>query len=96
MIEQLDTLLSVAAGVLLVLVLVPLSMTVRRMLVSPGTADRFIALDMLTSIAVAVGALVAVITRRREFLDVAFGLALFGFVGTTALAAFLGRKGGTT
>ena len=55
--------------------------------------DRFVALDMLTGIAVAAAALTAVLTGRREFLDVGLGLAVFGFVGTTALAAFLMRKG---
>ncbi|HEJ2966709.1 TPA: cation transporter [Pseudomonas aeruginosa] len=78
---------------LLIVLTIPLAMTITRMLSGPGYADRFVALDMLTGLAVAMGALVCVITGRREFLDVAFGLALFGFLGTCALAAFLERKG---
>ena len=49
--------------------------------------------ESITGISVAIGALVAVTTRRREFLDVALGVAVFSFVGTCALAAFLERKG---
>lgn len=93
MIEQLDFLITQAAAILLLLLAIPLAMTVTRMLSGPSYADRFIALDMLTGIAVATGALSMVVTARREFLDVALGLAIFGFVGTCALASFLERKG---
>lgn len=79
---------------LLIVLCAPLILTFARMFKGPGVADRFVALDMLTGIAVAMAALAAVISGRREFLDVAFGLAVFGFVGTCALAAFLERKGG--
>jgi len=79
--------------VLLVILLIPLAFTVLRMLRGPGMADRFVALDMLTGVAVTAAALTAVLTGRREFLDVGLGLAVFGFVGTVALAAFLARKG---
>ena len=84
-----NTLTTVLLGILLI----PLAVTVMRMLRGPGMADRFVALDMLTGIAVTAAALTAVLTSRREFLDVGLGLAVFGFVGTVALAAFLGRKG---
>lgn len=89
-----NTLVLIAASVMLVLLLVPLVLTILRMLAGPGYADRFVALDMLTGLSVAIGALLAIISGRREFLDVALGVAVFGFVGTCALAAFLERKGG--
>ena len=94
MIANLDLLLSQIAAGLLVVLLVPLTMTLLRMLRGPSYADRFVALDMLTGLAVAMGALTMAATGRREFLDVALGLAIFGFVGTGALAAFLEHKGG--
>ncbi len=84
--------MTVLATILLLLLLLPLAGTVFRMLKGPGVADRFVALDMLTGIAVAAAALTAVVTDRREFMDVGFGLAVFGFVGTVALSAFLARK----
>lgn len=93
-IPQMDMLVSSVAAVLLILLLIPLAMTIIRMLIGPGYADRFVALDMLTGLSVAIGALASVTTGRREFLDVALGVAVFGFVGTCALAAFLERKGG--
>ena len=94
MIANLDLLLSQIAAGLLVVLLVPLTMTLLRMLRGPSYAVRFVALDMLTGLAVAMGALTMAATGRREFLDVALGLAIFGFVGTCALAAFLEHKGG--
>lgn len=92
---SLDGLPTLGSYLLLIILCAPLVLTFARMLRGPGVADRFVALDMLTGIAVAMAALAAVASGRREFLDVAFGVAVFGFVGTCALAAFLERKGGT-
>lgn len=93
MIEQLHALSSTVALGVLVFMAVPLAMTVARLLIGPTYADRFVALDMLTGVAAAIGALTCAVTGRREFVDVALGLALFGFIGTCAMAAFLERKG---
>ena len=49
---------------------------------------------MLTAMAVATAGLTAVATTRREFLDIAFGVALIGFLATCALAALLERRKG--
>lgn len=93
-IENSTSAIAIVALILLVALLVPLAMTIVRMLIGPAHADRFVALDMLTGISVSIGALVVVATGYREFLDVALGLAVFGFVGTCALAVFLERQGG--
>lgn len=93
MIETLTTLLDLIASVLVVVLIVPVALAVRRMIRGPGYADRFVALDMLTGLVVAIAALTAANTGRREFLDVAFGVALVSFVATCAIAAFLERKG---
>lgn len=90
-----DNLVTLGGYGLLMALCIPLVLTFARMLRGPGMADRFVALDMLTGIAVAIAALFGVISGRREFLDIAFGVAVFGFVGTCALAAFLERKGGS-
>ncbi|WP_051469637.1 monovalent cation/H+ antiporter complex subunit F [Chelativorans sp. J32] len=92
MIEFLDTHLTIIAGVLIALLMFPLAMSAARMMTGPGYADRFVALDMLTGIGVAIAALTMVVTGRREFLDIAFGIALIGFLATCALAALLERK----
>lgn len=94
MIDQLHAVLGTATTLLLAFLAVPLAMTFFRLLLGPGYADRFVALDMLSGIAVSMAALAAVASGRREFLDVALGVAVFGFIGTCALAAFLERKGG--
>lgn len=85
---------SSASSVLLALIAIPLGLTLLRMLRGPTYADRFVALDMLTGLAVTAAALAASSSARREFLDVGLGLAVFGFVGTCALAAFLERRAG--
>lgn len=93
MIETLGHALDAIAAGLVLLLMVPLAMTFVRMLRGPGYADRFIAVDMLAGLAVAIAALTAVATGRREFLDVGLGLAVIGFIATCAMAAFLERKG---
>jgi len=83
-----------AATVLLALLAVPFGLAAYRMIAGPGYADRFVALDMLTSIAVVCAALTALATGRAEYLDIALVIALINFVATCAFAAFLERKGG--
>lgn len=85
--------LTTVAMVLLALLAVPFGLAAYRMIAGPGYADRFVALDMLTAIAVAFSALTAVITGRSAFLDIGLVIALVNFVSTCAFAAFLERKG---
>lgn len=92
MIEILDGFLSTFAAVLIAILMVPLTLAAVRMMTGPGYADRFVALDMLTGIAVAIAALTMIATGRREFLDVAFGIALIGFLATCSLSALLEKK----
>jgi multicomponent Na+:H+ antiporter subunit F len=92
MIEFLDGILSTFATVMIAILMVPLLLAAVRMVTGPGYADRFIALDMLTGIAVAIAALTMIVTGRREFLDVAFGIALIGFLATCSLSALLEKK----
>ena len=91
-VETFDGMISSVALILLLVLTLALVGAAFRMIVGPGHADRFIALDMLTGLAVAACALTAVMTGRREFLDVGLGLALIAFVATIAFAAFLERK----
>lgn len=63
-----------------------------RMLRGPGYADRFVALDMLTPVAVSMAALTTLLTGRSAFLDVGLGVALINFASTCAFALFLERK----
>ncbi|QLF71003.1 cation transporter [Peteryoungia desertarenae] len=92
MIEFLDSFLSTFAAILIAILMVPLTLAAVRMVTGPGYADRFVALDMLTGIAVAIAALTMAATGRREFLDVAFGIALIGFLATCSLSVLLEKK----
>ncbi len=81
------------AAILLALLAVPFGLAAYRMIKGPGYADRFVALDMLTAVAVAFAALTAAVTGRSAFLDIGLVIALINFVSTCAFAAFLERKG---
>jgi multicomponent Na+:H+ antiporter subunit F len=86
--------LTVVAAVLIVVLAVSLALAGYRMLRGPGYADRFVALDMLTAVVVALSALTALATRRSAFLDVGLGAALINFASTCAFATFLERRRG--
>lgn len=86
--------LATTATVLIALLALPLAFASYRMIRGPGYADRFVALDMLTAVVVALAALTALATGRGAFLDIALGVALINFVSTCAFATFLERKGG--
>lgn len=92
MIATISTTVLSVATILVVILALAIAASAVRMIVGPGYADRFIALDMLTGVAVAACALTSIVTQRREFLDVGVGVALIAFVATTAFAAFLEKK----
>jgi len=81
------------ATVLGLLLSVALALTAWRMVTGPTFADRFIALDMLTALAIGFGVLAAVATGRSGFLDVGLGISIINFVATVAFATFLERRG---
>jgi multicomponent Na+:H+ antiporter subunit F len=62
-----------------------------RLLRGPSAADRVIATDMLSLVGICVAALTAGMTGYQAFLDVAFGVALFGFLAAVAFGALLER-----
>lgn len=64
---------------------------VLRMLRGPRRADRIVAFDLLFSAGVAIAIAAALATGRTEFLDVAIGLSLVGFVGTIGWARVVER-----
>lgn len=77
---------------LLVGLVLGLLLTGIRLVIGPGLADRFVALDMMTVLAIGITALTTLVTGRKEFLDIGLGLAVTGFIATVALAVFLERK----
>jgi len=57
----------------------------------PTPADRVLALDLVTGLALAIIVLQAVRFDEESFLDVAIALAVVGFVATAVLARRIGR-----
>lgn len=62
-----------------------------RLLSGPSSADRVIATDMLGLLGVCIAALVALIAWHPAFLDIAFGIALVGFLGAVGFARLMER-----
>jgi len=60
----------------------------------PSLADRVVAIDGLVATIVTAILLNSIRTGTAWFLDVAVVVALVGFVGTTAGARFIERRGG--
>lgn len=87
-----DQAVLVLATFLLAALALPLGLAAYRMIRGPGPADRFVALDMLTGVAVAFSALTTVVTGSPAFLEIGLGAALINFVATCAFASFLERK----
>ncbi len=65
-----------------------------RAIVGPSLADRVVAIDALVVTIVAIILVHSIRTRTSWFLGVAVVVALVGFVGTTAAARFIERRGG--
>ncbi len=63
-----------------------------RLLRGPNLPDRVVALDLMTTIGVAVCGVYAVTMDKLLYLDVAIVMALITFVGTVALARYLEEK----
>lgn len=62
-----------------------------RALRGPTLPDRVVALDLLTSVAIATAGTWAIATDQPAFLDAALVLALVGFLGTVGFSRYLER-----
>jgi multicomponent Na+:H+ antiporter subunit F len=82
-------LLSIATMIALVLLGLALLISVIRVIIGPTLADRVLALDLLTVIAMGFVGAIAVRTGLTLYLDIAIGLALLGFLATVAFARYM-------
>jgi multicomponent Na+:H+ antiporter subunit F len=62
-----------------------------RLLAGPSVADRAVALDAMTIIALSVIATIAMFAGRAIYIDVALVYGLVSFLGVIALARFIER-----
>ena len=58
----------------------------------PSLPDRVVALDLLSTLAIGIIAVYAIITDRPVVLDVAIVLGLLAFLGTVAFARYLEKR----
>ena len=84
---------SVAGGIALALLSSALFVAFFRLARGPSLPDRVVALDLISTISVAIIAVYTIITDKPVLLDVAIVLALIAFLGTVAFAKYL-EKGG--
>jgi multicomponent Na+:H+ antiporter subunit F len=84
--------LSLATLVSLVGLSVAMILTIVRIILGPTLADRVLALDLLTLVALAFVCVIAVRTGLMLYLDIAIALALLGFLATVAFARYIMRR----
>jgi len=81
--------LSVSEELALALLALALIFAIVRLIRGPSVADRVVALDLLTTLAISLIGVTALRVGVSLLLDIAVALCLVGFVSTIALARFL-------
>lgn len=82
-----DILFNIAA----VIMLISLVLAMIRLLLGPTAADRTVALDAMTIIALSLISWIAFMSGRVIYLDVALVYGLISFVGVVAIARYIER-----
>jgi multicomponent Na+:H+ antiporter subunit F len=77
----------------LILLGLALLISVVRIIIGPSLADRVLALDLMTVIAMGFVGAIAIRTGQMLYLDIAIALALLGFLATIALARYVLTRG---
>lgn len=78
-----------ATLIALVMLGLALLISVIRIIIGPTLADRVLALDLMTVIAMGFVGTIAIRTGLTLYLDIAIALALLGFLATVALARYI-------
>lgn len=88
-----EAFLELSINVSLGLMCVAFFVAVVRLILGPTLADRVLALDMLVTVGVGFIAVITVNTDYGQYLDVAIGLGLVGFLATVAFARYILARG---
>lgn len=72
--------------------LLAMLLTVVRLIRGPTLADRVLALDLITTLAMGFIVVLAILTGFYLYLDIAIALGLLGFLATIALARYLLKR----
>lgn len=81
--------LSLASFAALIMLSLALLISVVRIIIGPTLADRVLALDLMTVVAMGFVGTIAIRTGLMLYLDIAIALALLGFLATIALARYI-------
>lgn len=84
--------IEIAAYIGLLLTLIGVAMAVLRLVLGPTSADRIVALDLLTIQLVAIAALLAAVNDEPSYVDLSVALALVAFLSTVAFARYVERR----
>jgi multicomponent Na+:H+ antiporter subunit F len=82
-------LLQATTLIALILLGLALLISVVRIVIGPTLADRVLALDLMTVVAMGFVGAIAIRTGQMLYLDIAIALALLGFLATIALARYI-------
>lgn len=85
--------LDVATLIALVMLGLALLIAIIRVIIGPTLADRVLALDLLTIVAMGFVGAIAIRTGLTLYLDIAISLALLGFLATIAFARYMLSRG---
>ena len=75
--------------VIFIILVVTIVLIFVRLVRGPSLSDRVVALDLLTTVAIAIAAVFGVATDQDAFIDVATVLAIISFIGTIAFAYYI-------
>jgi multicomponent Na+:H+ antiporter subunit F len=77
----------------MIMLLAAMVMLLWRLAKGPVSADRVIAMDLMSVLVVAFLVVLSIYTGKTTYLDVAIAYACIAFLGTIALARFIHRRG---
>ncbi len=80
-----ETILNLAV----IIIMVAIGLGIYRLVKGPTVVDRVIALDLLTLIAIALITMIALVTSRFIYIDVALVYGLLSFLSVLAVARYL-------
>ena len=81
-----------AAFIALLLTLIGVAMAVVRLVLGPTSADRIVALDLITIQLVAAAALLSAVYDEPAYVDLSVALALVAFLSTVAFARYVEQR----
>ena len=79
--------------VLIYILVLSAALCIYRMGMGPTPPDRAVALDILGTLMVGFCALLAILTEKDFYINIAISWALLSYVGTIALGKFLENRG---